>query len=103
VGSIGDRNKTFFHVVATQRRWTNMMVSLQDEAGHVVVHEDGISRVLVRYYMEMYKTRVGPKGEILTQAYTYQFSLVEAEKIPERMGPWLTRVRGIDEVRETTF
>jgi hypothetical protein len=51
---LGDRNTSFFHAVASQRKRRNKIVAIRDETGQLVTNEKQLAGVFVKYFKELY-------------------------------------------------
>lgn len=103
---VQDRNTTYFHVIATQRKRRNMITQIIAENGEVLNEDREIMRVFVCYYKQLYsepnREGIGDTSEyiqdcvsqdipvILNSAHTHLITTPSKEEIrenPFRMGP----------------
>ncbi|KAL0444005.1 UNVERIFIED_CONTAM: hypothetical protein Slati_2123200 [Sesamum latifolium] len=60
----GDRNTTFFHVKANERRQTKEVTTLKDDSGVLVNDEQGLRKVVLNYFQNIFRS-IRPDDEIL--------------------------------------
>ena len=57
--SSGDLNTKFYHALTKQRRVRNKIVGLHDERGNWITEENGVDKVAVDYFDDLFST-TGP-------------------------------------------
>ena len=93
--SSGDLNTKFYHALTKQRRAHNRIVGLHDENGNWITGEEGVEKVAVDYFEELFST-IFPSG--------FDSFLSEvASSITPQMNQRLLRATTKEEVRQTLF
>ncbi|KAL6988927.1 hypothetical protein U1Q18_052591 [Sarracenia purpurea var. burkii] len=80
---LGDRNTKFFHTHATQRRKTNTILGLEDDAGNWVKKHHQIEEVAVSYFKKIFQTS-NP------HIHSWWGSVIQRKVSPE-MNEWIGR------------
>ena len=91
----GDLNTKFYHALTKQRRVRNKIVDLHDEAGNWITEDNGVERVAVEYFENLFNT-----------IFPSEFDSFLVDVIPgitTQMNQWLLRVATEDEVRQALF
>jgi hypothetical protein len=63
----GDRNTSYFHAVASERRRTNVIKKLKREGGGVVEGEEEIGNFITNHYKSLFMSSAGPSNDDLLQ------------------------------------
>lgn len=98
----GDRNTTFFHTIATNRKRANQILQIQDENGTIVADEALVRGVFIRYYKNLYSAPMVDIGAGADQ-YFQQFGTGSYQQVPTTAHGWLDRVPTREEIKETLF
>lgn len=81
----GDRNTSYFHLVATQRRRVNMINQVRKVDGTLVVEETEIRRAFVQYYKAIYCRDLTQQEN--PAPYFEELQLAPFPKIPQSEHP----------------
>ena len=93
--SSGDLNTTFYHTLTKQRRVRNRFVGLNDEDGNWVTEDEGVEKVVVDYFEDLFNT---------TSSSEFDNFLAEVTPcITFQMNQRLLRIAMEDEVRHALF
>lgn len=87
----GDRNTSFFHACASERRRVNLIKSLKNDEGGVVEGEEELRTFITNYYKQLFSSRAGTRADELLDKVS---PIVTAE-----MNVFLKRPFTIEEIK----
>ena len=91
----GDLNTKFYHALTRQRRVRNRIVGLHDVDGNWITEENGVERVAINYFEDLFST---------TSPSDFDSFLTEVTPtITPQMNQNLLRLATEDEVKEALF
>lgn len=91
----GDLNTKFYHALTKQRRTRNRIVRLYDTNGNWIIEEQGVEKVAVDYFDDLFKTTSPSEFEDFLDEIPYQ--------ITPQMNQRLLRLATEEEVRQAFF
>ena len=93
--SCGDLNTKFYHALTKQRQIRNRIVGLHDETGNWITEENGVEKVVVDYFEDLFTT---------TSPSDFENFLEEIiTSITPQMNNGLLRPATEEEVRQALF
>lgn len=98
----GDRNTSYFHVVATNRRRRNQISRICDDDGNILTEDKEIRRIFVSFYKSLYCAQ-HPNLEHDPTAFFNQFAQTNFQKIPDQAHDSLQAVPTEKEIKEVLF
>ena len=93
--SSGDLNTKYYHALTKQRRVRNRIVGLHDAAGNWITDDNGVEKVAVDYFAELFTTTAPSEFDNFLSEIT--------PGITAQMNQWLLRLATEEEVREALF
>ena len=93
--SSGDLNTKFYHALTKQQRVRNRIVGLHDAAGNLITEDNGVEKVTIDYFEELFST---------TSPSDFDNFLSEiTPEITPQMNQQLVTIATEEEVREALF
>ncbi|XP_056848447.1 uncharacterized protein LOC130498828 [Raphanus sativus] len=91
----GDRSTKFYHALTKQRRARNRIVGLYDEGGNWITEEQGIEKVAVNYFEDLFTTTSPSEFEVFLGEIT--------PSITHQTNQMLIKLATEEEVRQALF